>query len=96
MVIEPVSSIHLTDQLSTRGNIMDDTIQFIETPESTVLRINSDAMSHLGTTLSESLQYEDENIKKTLLSLLQKHSEAILETSNKIVMKQRLNIQAVS
>ena len=75
---------------------MDDTIQFIETPESTVLRINSDAMAHLGTTLSESLQYEDENIKKTLLSLLQKHSETILETSNKIVMKQRLNIQAVS
>ena len=75
---------------------MDDTIQFIETPESTVLRINSDAMGHLGTTLSESLQYEDENIKKTLLSLLQKHSESILETSNKIVMKQKLNIQAVS
>ncbi len=75
---------------------MDDTIQFIETPESTVLRINSDAMAHLGTTLSESLQYEDESIKKTILSLMQKHSEAILETSNKIVMKQKLNIQAVS
>jgi hypothetical protein len=75
---------------------MDDTIQFIETPESTVLRINSDAMAHLGTTLSESLQYEDESIKKTILSLIQKHSEAILETSNKIVMKQKLNIQAVS
>lgn len=75
---------------------MDDTIQFIETPESTVLRINSDAMAHLGTTLSESLQYEDESIKKTILSLMKKHSETILETSNKIVMKQKLNIQAVS
>ena len=75
---------------------MDDTIQFIETPESTVLRINSDAMAHLGTTLSESLQYEDESMKKTILSLIQQHSAVILETSNKIVMKQKLNIQAVS
>jgi|TARA_R100000808_G_scaffold12081_1_gene30469 hypothetical protein len=75
---------------------MDETIQFIETPESTVLRINSDAMSHLGTTLSESLQYEDESMKKTILSLMQQHSAVILETSNKIVMKQKLNIHAVS
>ena len=75
---------------------MDETIQFIEPPESTVLRINSDAMSHLGTTLSESLQYEDESMKKTILSLMQQHSAVILETSNKIVMKQKLNIHAVS
>ena len=75
---------------------MDETIQFIETHESTVLRINSDAMSHLGTTLSESLQYEDESMKKTILSLMQQHSAVILETSNKIVMKQKLNIHAVS
>ena len=75
---------------------MDETIQFIETPEATVLRINSDAMSHLGTTLSESLQYEDESMKKPILSLMQQHSAVILETSNKIVMKQKLNIHAVS
>jgi hypothetical protein len=38
---------------------MDETIQYIELPEATVLRINSEVISHLGTALSEAFQYEE-------------------------------------
>ena len=75
---------------------MDETIQYIELPESTVLRINSEVICHLGTALSESFQYEEAVYKKTLLNMIQKHSDIILETSDKIIMKQKLNIKAVS
>tara|TARA_R110002012_G_scaffold86272_1_gene214420 strand:- start:2772 stop:3005 length:234 start_codon:yes stop_codon:yes gene_type:complete len=75
---------------------MEETIQYFELPESTVLRINSEAICHLGGVLSEAFQYEDTIYKNTLLDMIQKHSDIILETSDKIVMKQKLNIKAVS
>jgi hypothetical protein len=75
---------------------MEETIQYIELPEATVLRINSEVISHLGTALSEAFQYEEAVYKNTLLNMIQNHSNIILETSDKIVMKQKLNIKAVS
>ena len=71
-------------------------IQFIESPESAVLRINAETVSYLGNVLSEILQYEDLETKKTVIALLRKHSDFILETSDKIVTRQKLNIQAIS
>ena len=71
-------------------------IEFIESPESAVLRINAETVSYLGNVLSEILQYEDLETKKTVIELLRKHSDFILETSDKIVTRQKLNIQAIS
>ena len=75
---------------------MEETFQYFELPESTVLRINSEVICHLGGVLSEALQYDEADYKKTLLNMIQKHSDIILETSDKIIMKQKLNIKAVS
>ena len=71
-------------------------IEFIESPESAVLRINAETVSYLGNVLSEILQYEDLETKKTVIDLLNKHSDFILNTSDKIVARQKLNIKAVS
>ena len=71
-------------------------IEFIESPESAVLRINAETVSYLGNVLSEILQYDDLETKKTVIDLLNKHSDFILDRSDKIVARQKLNIKAVS
>ena len=52
-------------------------IEFIESPESAVLRINAETVSYLGNVLSEILQYDDLETKKTVIDLLNKHSDFI-------------------
>ena len=79
-----------------------ESIEFIESPESAVLRINAETISYLGTILHDDelknkiLQYEDKETKATVIKLLSKHSDFILDTSDKIVTRQKLNVSLVS
>jgi hypothetical protein len=66
--------------------------QFIESPETATIRINTDAMNHLGALLKN---VEDMVLRLAVLEMLSKHSKFVLETSEKIVMNKRLDIKAV-
>lgn len=66
--------------------------QFMESPETATIRINTDAMNHLGALLKN---VEDMVLRLAVLEMLSKHSKFVLETSEKIVMNKRLDIKAV-
>tara|TARA_R110000787_G_scaffold283820_2_gene396937 strand:- start:26 stop:247 length:222 start_codon:yes stop_codon:yes gene_type:complete len=66
--------------------------QIMESPEIAAMRLNTTAMSHLGVLLSS---IEDMVLRLAVLEMLSKHSEFVLETSEKIVMNKRLGVQAV-
>ena len=57
---------------------MDDFFNFIEPPETATLRINTDAINHLGTVFS---QVDDKIMKQILFEMLCKHSKFVLDTS---------------
>ena len=66
--------------------------QFIESPETATIRLNTDAMSHLGVLLTS---VEDMVLRLAVLDMLSKHSKFVLETSEKIILSKRLGVKAV-
>ena len=70
----------------------EDFFQLIESPETTAIRVNTDAIGHLGDLLKN---VEDMVLRLAVLEMLSKHSKFVLETSEKIVMNKRLDIKAV-
>tara|TARA_Y100000004_G_scaffold66902_1_gene75005 strand:- start:371 stop:589 length:219 start_codon:yes stop_codon:yes gene_type:complete len=71
---------------------MEDVFQIIETPETSTMRINADAMNHIGTMF---IKTDDIELRKELFKMIQEHSKFVLETSQKIVMNRKLNIKQV-
>ena len=71
---------------------MEDVFQIIETPETSTMRINADAMNHIGAMF---IKTDDIELRKELFKMIQEHSKFVLETSQKIVMNQRLEIKQV-
>ena len=71
---------------------MEDLIHFIESPETSTLRLNTDAISYLGGAFTEA---EDPDIKLQLLEMIRSHSDFVLKTSDKILTSQRLHVKAV-
>ena len=72
---------------------MEDVFQIIETPETSTMRINADAMNHIG---SMFIKTDDIELRKELFKMIQEHSKFVLETSQKIVMNRKLNIKQLS
>ncbi len=70
----------------------EDFFQLIESPETTAIRVNTDAIGHLGDLLKN---VEDMVLRLAVLEMLSKHSKFVLETSEKIIMNKRLDIKAV-
>ena len=70
----------------------EDFFQLIESPETTAIRVNTDAIGHLGDLLKN---VEDMVLRLAVLEMLSKHSKFDLETSEKIIMNKRLDIKAV-
>ena len=66
--------------------------QFIESPETATIRINTDAINHLGIIFNG---IEDHDMKQELFKMLCSHSKFVLETSEKMVQNRRLGIKAV-
>ena len=71
---------------------MEDVFQIIETPETSTMRINADAMNHIGAMF---IKIDDKEMRQELFKMLQEHSKFVLETSQKIVMNRKLNIKQV-
>ena len=71
---------------------MEDVFQIIETPETSTMRINADAMNHIGTMF---IKTDDIELRKELFKMIQEHSKFVLETSQKIVMNRKLNIKQI-
>ena len=67
-------------------------LHLIESPETSTLRLNADAISYLGNAFTEA---EDVDIKLQLLAMMKKHSDFVLNTSDTIISRQRLHMKAV-
>ena len=72
--------------------IMEEELEYPERPEISVIRINADAICYLVDAYSAS---EDKEEADFILSLLQKHSEFLLDTSEKIFLSERLHIREI-
>ena len=71
---------------------MEETIHFLESPETSTLRLNTDAMSYLGAAFVEA---DDADIKLEILEMIKKHSDFVLATSDKIVSRSRVRMRPV-
>ncbi len=71
---------------------MEDVFQIIETPETSTMRINADAMNHIGSTF---IMTDDIELRQELFKMIQEHSKFVSETSDKIVMNRKLNIKQI-
>ena len=71
---------------------MEDMFQIIETPETSTMRINADAMNNIGAMF---IKTDDIELRKELFKMIQEHSKFVLETSQKIVMNRKLNIKQI-
>jgi len=67
-------------------------VAFQERPEISVIKVNADAICYLATAYSAS---DDKEESDFILGLLQKHSEFLLDTSEKIFLCERLHIKPV-
>ena len=71
---------------------MEDVFQIIETPETSTMRINADAMNHIGAMF---IKTDDIELRRELFKMIQEHSKFVLETSQKIVKNLKLNIKHI-
>ena len=71
---------------------MEDVFQIIETPETSTMRINADAMNHIGAMF---IKTDDKEMRRELFNMIQEHSKFVLENSQKVVMNRRLGIKQV-
>ena len=67
-------------------------IEYQERPEISVIKVTADTIGYLATAYSAS---EDKEECDFLLALLQKHSEFLLDTSEKIFLSERLHIKKI-
>tara|TARA_R110002167_G_scaffold352124_1_gene564961 strand:+ start:115 stop:357 length:243 start_codon:yes stop_codon:yes gene_type:complete len=80
---------------------MDEIFNFTESPEASTIKVNTEALLHIGTVFAEIYgcaehTRKDEALKKILIEQLCKHSNFVLSTSEKMIQNRRLEIKAVS
>jgi len=71
---------------------MEEVMQFIEHPDTSTVRLNTDAIQYLGNAFTE---VDDADIKLKILDLIEKHSAFVLKTSDKILVRQKLHMQQI-
>ncbi len=71
---------------------MEDFFSLTELPENSVLKTNADVVSYIAEAIGGSRDLE---LSKEMLELLNKHSEVVLETSQKIMCKSKMHLQSV-
>ena len=71
---------------------MEDFFTAPELPETSVLKANADVVSQIAEAIATT---EDLELSKGMLELLNKHSNVVLETSHKIMCKNKMHLQAV-
>ena len=63
-----------------------------EMPETSVLKTNADIVAQLAESISNT---DDLELSKGMYELLNKHSDVVLETSQKIMCKYKMHLQSV-
>ena len=71
---------------------MEDFFGVPEMPETSVLKTNADVVSHIAEAISSTADLE---LSKGMFELLNKHSDVVLETSQKIMCKYKMHLQSV-
>lgn len=71
---------------------MEDSVVLFESPEAGTIRLNTEAISHLSAAFAEA---DDADLKLAIFSLIQKHSDYVLSTSDKILCKQKLHLTQI-
>ena len=71
---------------------MEDFFGVPEMPETSVLKTNADVVSHIAEAISSTGDLE---LSKGMFELLNKHSDVVLETSQKIMCKYKMHLQSV-
>jgi hypothetical protein len=71
---------------------MEDFFNIPELPETSVLKANADVVAQIAEAIPNT---DDLEVSKGLLDLLNKHSDVVLETSQKIMCKHKMHLQSV-
>ena len=71
---------------------MEEMVHFVESPETSTLRLNTDAMSYLGGAFVEA---DDSDIKLEIVVIIKTHSAFVLATSDKIISRSRVRMKPV-
>lgn len=71
---------------------MEDLFALPELPETSVLKTNADIVAQLAESISNT---DDLELSKGMYELLNKHSDVVLETSQKIMSKYKMHLQSV-
>ena len=71
---------------------MEDLFALPELPETSVLKTNADIVAQLAESISNT---DDLELSKGMYELLNKHSDVVLETSQKIMCKYKMHLQSV-
>ena len=71
---------------------MEDLFALPELPETSVLRTNADIVSQIAESISNT---DDLELSKGMYEMLTKHSDVVLETSQKIMCKYKIHFQSV-
>ena len=71
---------------------MEDLFALPELPETSVLRTNADIVSQIAESISNT---DDLKLSKGMYEMLTKHSDVVLETSQKIMCKYKMHLQSV-
>jgi hypothetical protein len=71
---------------------MEDFFNVPEMPETSVLKTNADVVSHIAEALANT---DDLELSQLMFHMLNKHSQVVLETSQKIMCKYKMHLQSV-
>ena len=63
-----------------------------ELPETSVIKTNADVVSHLAEAIAGS---NDLDLSRAFFEILNKHSDVVLETSQKIMCKYKMHLQSI-
>ena len=63
-----------------------------ELPETSVIKTNADVVSHVAEAIAGS---NDLDLSRALFEILNKHSDVVLETSQKIMCKYKMHSQSI-
>ena len=71
---------------------MEDFFNLTELPETSVLKTNADVVSFIAEAIAGS---KDLELSKEMFELLIKHSEVVLESSQRIICKSKMHLRSV-
>jgi len=71
---------------------MEDFFNIPELPETSVLKTNAEVVSQIAEAIAGT---DDLELSKGMFELLNKHSDVVLETSQKIMCKSKMHLQSV-